>query len=1547
MTELTAAQPENGIAIIGMSGRFPGCPDIEALWRLIVDGGDGGTSFDDDELLQAGVSADLLGSEDYVKAGYPLADPGEFDADFFGYSPAEAELMDPQHRLMLETSWQALERAGNPPRGNAEPIGVFLSSSASAYLEQRVLPIAGTGLGSDELQRALGTDAGMLALRVSYKLNLTGPSLSVQTACSSSLVAVHLAMQSLLTHECDLALAGGVAVRLFDLKGYQYEEGSILSADGRCRPFDADASGTVSGDGVGVVVLKRLEDAVADRDHIDAVILGSAINNDGSAKVGFTAPSSEGQAAVIAEALAVAGVSPDTVQYVELHGTGTPLGDPIEAQALAQVFGGGHRKSPCVLGSVKSNIGHLDVAAGVAGLIKTALSLKYGVIPGTAHFREPNPHLDLDPRLFQVTSGAMAWPQTDGPRRAGLSAFGVGGTNAHLVLQAAPTTTVPCPESTRRDVQVLPLSGRSSSGVAKVASKLARQLSDDPGTARPSLEDVAYTLQERRRDFPSRAAVVCRDVDDAIAAWESISVTDPTDGAADPRVVFMFPGQGSQFAGMGADLYERETAFRAAMDACAEAFRPHLDWDVRDVAFGLDERDLRQTERTQPTVFSIEYSLARLLMSWGIEPEMMIGHSLGEYVAACLAGVFTLPDAAKVVAARGTLMQEVPPGRMISVALSEAELSRIVEGCGSVAAVNGPQLCVLAGTDEDISVAQERLAAQGVPVRPLVTSHAFHTAMMDRVLPDFEKVVAGVELRAPNRPFVSNVTGRRITAEQATSAGYWASHLREPVRFEDGLVHLAATAPGERLVLVEVGPGSALSGMARLASGMGADADGSIVTVMPRDPQPGQEGVEATLRAVAALWQAGVAVDWVAVRGPGPVRVVPLPGHEFERREHLLPRPQNGSAQAAAGALSDPTRWAYTPVWHRCRPVVPDPTATSRTWLVVEDRAGLARRVGQALQRAGHEIISIVPAQSYARVDDVTFRIDPDQPEDCDRVVRELTAAGRIPTRLLHAGSVLTDVPGGPVERYEAIQRLGLLGLVSLVQALNEAGSADGLRIVALTNDLQDVAGTPPTLPERATIHGAMTVLPQEIAGLGCRCVDIELPVGEEAEWAGLTDLLVAELSADTDERYVAYRRGFRWRQSFSPVELPADGTTWDGAGGYLITGSATEAGLMVAEDLAAAGARLVLVGPPEFPPRETWSQALDGTSDGHGDGADEPAQRIGRLSHLLEHRPEQVTFMTADLRDAEQVRAVVESANTRLGRLDGVFHLLDERASGMVAVKSRDDLTAALDARVRSTLLLDDALGADSGFMLVGSSTTGIVGGFGQLENCSVATFLDSFAQSRSAPNRLVTTVDWGQWCWDDWFEQQMADLPAVRADYERLRRMYGIPVREGLDRTKAALGSGLTTVVISTRDFRDVLAEQSTLTASEFTSSLAREGADATTGDWNPADIWPDDEVAQQVAAVWHEMLGVSMSDPDTDFYTVGGNSLFAIQVVARLRQVYGTFPMSAIFEAPTVPELAAAIRLHQAQMLEDDEIESLLHEVEALTPEEIDAWWAGEHG
>ncbi|MER7164976.1 beta-ketoacyl synthase N-terminal-like domain-containing protein [Micromonospora sp. NPDC000207] len=1516
--------PDDAVAVIGMSGRFPGAPDVDAFWRLVVDGGVAATRFSRDELLAAGVSEHEIDADGYVPVGYRVDGWDRFDAAFFGYSPAEAAMMDPQHRLALQACWQALERAGYPPGDAAAPIGVFLSAPSSAYLEQRILPQGTGGRGSDELQRAIGTDPGMLALRVSYRLNLTGPSLTVQTACSSSLVAVHLAVQSLLTRECDTALAGGAAVRLLDRRGYRYEEGSILSPDGMCRPFDGDAAGTVSGDGVGVVVLKRLADALADRDHVDALIIGSAVNNDGGRKVGFTAPSSTGQSAVIDEALAVAAVSPADVQYVEAHGTGTLLGDPIEVRALTEVFARAPRTEPCLLGSVKSNIGHLDAAAGVAALIKTVLALRHGVVPGTAHFRTPSPHLNLKPELFRVSGEPTAWPAPPpgAPRRAGVSAFGVGGTNAHLVLQAAPTHAETTDDGV--GVRVLPLSGRTVEGLLSTAGRTAAVLA---GADRVSLTDLAYTLQRRRRPLTARACVVARDLDEAVDALSGLTAQDVstvgTDDDRPPEVVLMFPGQGSQYAGMGADLYRDEPVFRQAMEDCADAFRPHLRFDVREVAFGDDEELLRQTEYTQPTVFAVGYATGRLLLHAGIEPAAMIGHSLGEYVAACLAGVFTLPGAARVVAARGALVQRAAPGRMISVALGPEELDTVVRGHGTIAAVNGAHLCVLAGTGEEIAAAERLLAARNVPVRPLATSHAFHTPSMDPVLADFAAVVADVTRNAPTRPLVSNVTGRLLTAEQATSPDYWVTHLRRPVRFADGLSGLLDTDC--RRVLVEAGPGSALTAMARLTGTTSA-----LVPLLGRRDRP--------TSPVAALWRTGVEIDW-SVRG-ATGRVVPLPGVEFDGREHVLPRPRVGEAPTDEPAA--PSRWTYAPVWHRGGRRSADPVGTPQTWLVVEDAAGLARRIGGLLRAAGDDVESVTAA---------ALTTDPDEPR---RLVQALADAGRLPSRVLYAGTILgaetmTGADGaggaggagsaggangasGSVASLGRVHSDGLRDLVAVTQALNELGHVDGLGVVVLTDRLQEVAGSVPVRPERATVHGAVTVLPQEFTGLSCRAVDVELPPADAQDgWDDLAATLHGEVRATVcaDESFVAYRDGFRWRRAFAPVELPGGAGVWRPDGAYLLFGVGTRTGLMVAEELTARGARVV------------------GVTGRVASAADRP----DGLTALRERAGDRLTVLTADLLDGVQVTAVVQEALVRLGRLDGVFHLLDDRASGMVAMKSATDVTATVDARVRSVALLGAALDRVAGdrphgFLVLGSSITGVVGGFGQLENCAVATFLETYAQARTAPGRPVTAVHWGQWAWDDWFEEQMAELPEIRADYRRQRERYGIPVAEGWERTGAAVAGGLPSVLVSTRDLRDVLTEQRQLTAAGFASAVVApdEAADP---DWDPARLWPDDEVAQQIATVWREVLGVTLDDPDTDFYTVGGNSLFAIQVVARLRQIFGPLPMSVIFDAPSVAGLAAAIRTQQTRSLADEEIASMLDEVEAMSPEELEALLAADNG
>ncbi|MBT2398636.1 beta-ketoacyl synthase N-terminal-like domain-containing protein [Streptomyces sp. ISL-100] len=1558
--------PEQAVAIIAMSGRFPGAADVDELWRMVAAGEEGRTSYSDEELAAAGVSEELLSDPAYVKSGFPVDGFDRFDADFFGVTRSEAELMDPQHRLLLETAWQALERAGYPAKDFEGRTGVFAGTSGSGYLQERIASRGGVGDGriSDEIQVAIGNDPGMLALRVSYKLGLTGPSFTVQSACSSSLVTVHLAVQSLLSRESDLALAGGVAVREFEPRGYRYEEGAILSTDGHCRPFDADASGTVSGDGVALVVLKRLEDAVADGDHIHAVIRGSAVNNDGSAKIGFTAPSPHGQAEVIAEALAVAGVGARTVQYVEAHGTATPLGDPIEVQALTEAFGPDAAAGSVYLGSVKSNIGHLDAAAGVAGLIKATLALEHRFIPPTAHFRSPNPRLSLDKGPFRVNAEGVPWPDTETAPRAGVSAFGIGGTNAHVILEAAPVAARADGE-TDADWQVLPLSARTPEALDAAAARLATALrgegagrnavGDDATAGRHDsaydavgLGDVAYTLQLGRAGFPYRRTVVAKGRAGAVDALERSAAGVAAAADTAPDVVFVFPGQGAQYAGMGAELYRTEPVFRDALDRCAGILLPYLGWDVREVAFATGgdgdraKERLRQTLYTQPTVFSIDYAVAQLLMSWGVRPDAMTGHSLGELVSACLSGVFSLEDALRVVARRATLMQDLAPGRMLSALLDEASLTKALDGLSAtVAAVNAPASCVVAGTPEEVAEARRVLEAQGVSVRELDTSHAFHTALVEPALPGLAEVLRSVRLNTPQIPFLSNVTGTWITDEQATDPDYWVSHTRAPVRFSDGITALAERGD---VVLVEAGPGSQLSGLVRI------HPEPSPVVTLLRKPRGEAEEQSAEARTVreglAELWRHGVAIDWAALHGDRARRRVPLPAYPFEGRSYLLPKPE---ATAGAGNVrTDPKRWTYAPVWHRAPlPQADEPdTEGPLSWLVLADGAGLTDGLTAALRERGHTVTTVRKAAAYARTSDHAFDADPADAGHLGQIVKELRQAGAAPDRVLDAWAVTGEGEdrGDAVRRYATGLDTGFHSLVSLAQALGETGEDRPVRIDVLTDSLQDAHGTAVVRPERATLYGAVTVLPQEYAWLTCRSVDVILPADDDAAArTRLTAQLGAELAGAGRENLVAYRGAQRLLRAFAPVELAAvpTGRAWREGAGYLVTGASGETGLAFAEQIAASGARAVLVGDPDFPAESEWDAWQSGAT---GDD-DRVRDRVTRLAALRAAHPDTVAYRTADLADPGQARATVEEARSVLDAVNGVLHLADDRGSGLTALKTRDDFDAVLAARVKSTLLLDELLAGDGlDFFLTASATTGIVGGFGQAENCAASTFLDAFAQAATAAGRPTVTVDWSQWDWDDWFEQQMAGLPEVRELYERLRLSQGIPAADGLALARAALSGGLPQVVVSRADFQDVLADQSGLTATSFTDSLGG-GRTRTDDDWDPATVWPDDELAQSVARVWHEMLGVSPIGPDDDFYDLGGNSLFAIQIVGRLRQAHGDFPMSAVFEAPTVPGLAAAIRSHQAESIGLDEFEALLREVESLSAGEAEAKLKGD--
>ena len=805
-----------------------------------------------------------------------------FDATFFGMTPAEAELTDPQHRILLEHAWHAFENAGYDTQRCPGVVGVFAGATINTYLIRNIIPNRSVMEDADPMQLNIGNGGDFLTTRISYKLGLKGPSHTLQCACSTSLVAVHCGCRSLLDLECDVAVAGGVSVNVNLMHGYRYREGGILSPDGHCRVFDAGARGTIFGSGVGMVVLKRLEDAVRDGDFIHAVIKGSAVNNDGSLKAGYTAPSVEGQAEVISEALGNAGVSAESINYVECHGTGTLLGDPVEIRALTKAFQGETSKQGfCAVGSVKSNVGHLDAAAGITGLIKVVQSLKHQLLPPSLYFKQPNPQIDFSHSPFYVNTELSPWKRESTPRRAGVSAFGVGGTNAHVIVEEAPPRRVTVPG---RERQLLVLSARTPSALQQAMQNLAAHLCTHEDV---NLADAAFTLQVGRRPFACRWAAAIQGHADAVAALE-MGVEESGVEAVEEgtrKIAFLFPGQGSQYAGMGRDLYEREKIFAESMQRCQQVLRPHLGLDLCAVLYEnngaerTEKTEIDQTWLAQPALFAVEYSVARLWMSWGIQPQAMLGHSIGEYTAACVSGVMSLEDALEVVAQRGQLMQQMGAGAMLAVSLREDQLRQRLRGGVCIAAVNAADLCVASGTLPEVEELERELQSAGVNCKRLRTSHAFHSAMVEPMMAAFREKLKGIKLQIPQIPFVSNVTGTWIQEQEARDPEYWVRHLREAVQFARGLKELSEAS---EWMLVEAGPGQSLK---RLVQKQGTG--NVVVASLPGASDSGSE-TATMLQGLGDLWSGGSNVDWQAFHGGMPRNRVPLPTYPFERKRYWI-----------------------------------------------------------------------------------------------------------------------------------------------------------------------------------------------------------------------------------------------------------------------------------------------------------------------------------------------------------------------------------------------------------------------------------------------------------------------------------------------------------------------------------------------------------------------------------------------------------------------------------------------------------------------------------
>lgn len=1514
------------VAIVGMAGRFPGASNVAEFWHNVREGRETISFFTPEELTAAGVSSAEIDDPTYVPAKGLLNDAELFDANFFGYTPREAEMMDPQHRVFLESSWSALEDAGYDPSTLAGSIGVFAGSSTNSYLLSLL-----NGGGQDiarGLELVISSNNGFLTTRVSYKLDLKGPSIVVQTACSTSLVAVCEACQSLLDYRCDMALAGGVAVSAPRVSGYRYARGGISSPDGHCRPFDVEAQGTVAGEGVGIVVLKRLEEAIDDGDTIRAVIKGVAVNNDGAHKVGYTAPSVVGQAEVIAAAHAMADVDPATISLMEAHGTGTALGDPIEVAALTRAFAlPPDSRASCALGSVKSNIGHLDAAAGVTGLIKVVQALQHREMPPSLHFTKPNPELLLEQSPFYVNATLRPWPSDDGPRRAGVSSFGIGGTNAHVVLEEAPSIPV---SGTSRPLQVLTLSARSPSALETSTCNLASAFEQRSDLALP---DVAYTLAMGRRHFGWRRFLVCDSTSEAaqsLADAETFRVTGSEQNTGERSLVFMFPGQGSQYPGMGHSIYAQERRYREVVDECAQYLEPTLALDLRELLFAAcdDERarrSLSQTLVAQPALFVTEYALAMLLMDWGIRPSAMIGHSIGEYVAACLAGVMSLPDALTLVAARGRLMQQAPSGAMLAVSLPEDELAALLAPEFSLAAVNAPEQCVVAGDRADVERLAAELDGKGVMSRHLQTSHAFHSSLMAPILDDFAQVVSDIELNAPRLPYLSNVTGTWITSDQVTDPGYWVRHLRETVRFAAG-VDCAITAGHE--TFVEVGPGTALRDLTR-SNPRWEGRHLSIATI--GRAEHGEQGLHGLLNAIGRLWCDGVGVRWEEFYAGEERRRVPLPTYPFEgQRFWLNPHSPGRSARVSLEKHDDIGDWFYIPVWKRI-PLARRAAPVADCWLVFEDERGFGARVCTALLEQQLQVVRVVHGDGFRIRGPETIELDPANPEHFRRLMADLSERRRLPDMVIHAWGLDVDC----TRASDALGDLTFFSVVEFVKAYTERAPSRPLRLNVIAEGAHDVLKGDRISAGTAAVDGLCAALPHEFPSISCRSIDLDDPDSGDFRGASLDALLLdLNLSGETP---VAYRAGERWVQSFEPYrvsEARIEDLPLKESGHYLITGGLGKIGLTIAHELArSTRGRLTLVTRRPVP-EHTHGQSSANTDSGN--------VSTTRALAAIEAAGGEVLVLQADVRDHKQLAVAIATSESRFGRLDGVVHAAGVTAGDSMSALSKLDrahFEEQFDTKAGGAKGLARALdGRPLDFCVLMSSLSTVLGGRNFSAYASANAYLDAFASMQ----RQRTGTSWLAVDWDGWlFEQGETgwESPATRA---------AMTPEEGMEAFRRVLSlRDLPRVVVSTVDLA-ARKEQFEVARSALIEGMSQ------TDSAEPASVGGvsqraalSGQLERTIASVWEKLFGIDGIGRDTDFFELGGHSLLAVNIASQLYSELGVeVSADMVLTNPTVSALAAALDENRPTN-DSDGVAGLLEMVEGMSEEEVAAMLGNQEG
>jgi polyketide synthase PksJ len=1531
MKENNQNHPEpslSDIAIIGMSCRFPGAKNLAEFWENLINGKETIQRFTQEELLSSGESSEKINDEHYVNARGIVADPELFDASFFGFSAADARLLDPQHRFFLECGWEALEVAGYASEKCKELIGVYASMAESTYLQEHLVKNQHIMQSEDWLQLRIANSLTTLSTQLSYRLNLKGPSVNVTTACSSSLVTIISACKALLDYDCDIAIAGSSVVSIPQHKGYLYQKGGIESVDGHCRAFDAEASGTVFSDGVGVVILKRLSDAIQDQDFIYATIKSWNINNDGSDKAGYTAPSIRGQARCIVSAANFAEIDLASLGYIETHGTGTAMGDPIEINALRMAFETQTQQQQfCAIGSIKTNIGHADIAAGMASIIKTALMLNHQCIPASLHYKESNPAIDFRQTPFYVNATLSPWEtKTTGPRRAGINSSGIGGTNAFLILEehqkpSAPTADLNSP-------QLVLLSAKTQAALKHSFNNLQQHIHDNPDL---NLSNMAYTLQVGRNDFSHRIAIICNN-NDEVSTLKPFSASDldspsstlstlqrrPISGhrhddasslfpvtfyqnhsiSEQPKIVFMFPGQGAQYSGMCEDLYHSEPEFAKLINECLAHLAVDIQEDVALLLLGVDHaaNHVTRTSITQPALFIFEYALATFLINLGILPDALIGHSIGEYVAACISGVMGFKTALHIIQLRAHLMEMTEPGTMVALACNEKDTLDLIQNYPvSIAACNTSSNTVISGPSEKVKALMKDLQEKHIIAKPLNTQHAFHSDLMLPVLENFVQALEKIEFQHPTIPFISNISGEWAQDHEVTNPEYWAKHILHTVRFADGLELLL---DNDFNLLLEVGPGHTLTNFAREIS----KNDTKILIRNTNSRHPGtQSNATQWLMVVAEIWLRGGQIDWAYFNRHHTKGRIPLPTYPFQRQRFwVLPSQHDDTAKSYQQQAY--AQWFYEPSWKRTSFMTVD-LEQPYAWILLQDELGIGTAIQKYLLEHHHIVFLVKNTTHFIHSFKYEYGIDIANPDHYSLLIQSILSGTDLPLAVLNLFPLTSPMASN--NDLSPYLDACFYSTLFLSQALVEHPHHQAIPITVIGNELVSLISEKVS-PVKATVMGPCRVIPLEHEQLKIKVIDIGPLQLYKHKLSLVSHILADTLTISNQDAMIAYRKNYRWVQDFSNMVLPSKTEVLlHNDSVFLITGGLGGIGLTLAHHIAqqTKHSKLLLIARTRFPVQSEWDDWLH-----THDHADPVSKKILKLQQIIALGAE-IYIYAVNIAQEKELTPFIQTIKNQFGTINGVIHCAGTPGGGLAQFKTKEMANKVFEPKVFGTYLLCKVLQHEPlDFFVLCSSINAIMGDVSLVDYCAANACLDAFPYSNffQDSHTIFTTINW-----NTWQDVGMAVETARPTDISYFKRNNDIKPHEGAQIFSDSLSLQTKQIIISTLPLMSFIEHMHAQSEQIYQTPDLIERHTILTDEENTYHP-PRTEVEKQIAAIWQDIFSLDKIGIQDDFFKLGGHSLKALHLLNKIeRQFKVTISVSTFLEhATTIEKLAQVI-------------------------------------